>query len=75
MENSRAEKLKDSIDETQDEINNIQIVVQGLVNLKNSSNDYEIKSDLQQLINSFDNKIKFLEDLRQDDENVLNQFL
>jgi len=75
MENTRAEKLKDSIDETQDEINNIQIVVQGLVNLKNSSNDYEIKSDLQQLINSFDNKIKFLEDLRQDDENVLNQFL
>jgi len=74
MENTRAEKLKDSIEDTEQEIKNIQIVIQGLENLKKDTSSLEIREELSNLLNSFDSKIKYLEDIKDNEEKTLNLF-
>ena len=74
MINERTDKLKDSIEETQKEIENLQVVIQAVENLRKDNSDFEIKYELNNLINSFDNKIKFLEDIKDSDEKTLNLF-
>ena len=74
MENTRTEKLKDSIEDTEQEIKNIQIVIQGLENLKKDTSSLEIREELSNLLNSFDSKIKYLEDIKDNEEKTLNLF-
>jgi len=74
MINERTDKLKNSIEETQKEIENLQVVIQAVENLRKDNIDFDVKFELNNLINSFDNKIKFLEDIKDSDEKTLNLF-
>ena len=75
MDNTRAEKLKDNIDEYNKDISKIQVVIQKLKDVDNLViDDVETKTEINQLINNLDFKIKFLEDLKESDEKTLNLF-
>ena len=71
QDTTRAEKLQISIDETKDEINNFQLVINGLEKVKPADN--EVKTDIEVLINKYKKEVEFLEDLQKDDLNTLNK--
>ena len=71
---NRTEKLKDSIDETEQEIKNTQLVLQEVLKLKDKAKNKELKYKIDDLIKYLDSDIKFLEDIKQSDENTLNLF-
>lgn len=73
MENTRAEMLKDSIEETQNEIENFQLVVQKLTDIKDKLRGQE-RAETEKLIHYFDEQLNFLEDILKSDENTLNLF-
>jgi len=70
--NTRKEKLIDEIENTEKEINKYQLVIQQLETIKTDSNDEDIKNNINELINNFDNQLKFLEDIKDSDEQYLN---
>ena len=70
-ENERQEKIQDSIDDTQEQIENIQLVVQKLNILKDTTTDRDVKSDVNSLIEKYKNDITYLEDIKESDERVL----
>ena len=70
--NTRKEKLIDEIENTEKEINKYQLVIQQLETIKTNSNDEDIKNNINELINNFDNQVKFLEDIKDSDEQYLN---
>jgi len=71
---NRTEKLKDSIDETENEIKNTNIIIQEVIKLKDKIKNKELKYKIDDLIKYLDSDIKFLEDIKQSDENTLNLF-
>jgi hypothetical protein len=71
MSNERIEKIKDSIDETDEEIKNIQLVIQKLETAKDTSKRFDERNEIQKLIEKFSNEISYLEDIREDDERAL----
>ena len=73
MENERIEKIKDSIEETETEISNIQIVIQQLIETRNTAKRTDEKSKIQEVINSFSSEISFLEMTAEEDRTALDK--
>jgi len=69
----RQEQLKNNIEETEQEIKGFELVIQGLDKIKETTKNQEAKIELKELINNFNNNIKFLEDIKQSDEDYLNK--
>jgi len=67
---TRAEKLEIAIDETDKQINNFQLVIQKLNNVKDEVM-FEGKHELKDLILKFEKDIDFLEDIKENDELIL----
>lgn len=73
-DNTRAEKLKDNIEETDEDISKLQIVIQKLTDIKKDNYGLDIGNYLSEAIDFCDNQIKFLEDVKESDEKALNLF-
>ena len=70
MINERIDKLKDIIDETETDIKNIQFVVKDLKKIE--LNRIEDKCMLNACIEKLESEISFLEDIKENDEAILN---
>lgn len=68
---SRKEKILDSIDETNQFINNISVVVQGLKEVLDKANRLDERIEINKLINKLNNEIDFLEEFKENDEETL----
>ena len=74
QDTTRAEKLSISIEETEQEIkDNINIINQLHETQKDLSFNDDIKTDFQMLIQKIDSKNKYLEEIKENDEEILNQ--
>ena len=74
QDTTRAEKLSISIEETEQEIkDNINIINQLHETQKDLSFNDDIKGDFQMLIQKLDSKNKYLEEIKENDEEILNQ--
>ena len=74
QDTTRAEKLSISIEETEQEIkDNINIINQLHETQKDLSFNDDIKTDFQMLIQKLDSKNKYLEEIKENDEEILNQ--
>ena len=71
QDTTRAEKLEISIDETNNEIEETQHLIQQLEETKRDIDD-DLKFDFQNIIQKCENKINYLEGLKESDEEVLN---
>jgi len=69
---TRKEHLINSIKDTDEEIQNLQVVIQGLDNLIFTLKDVDVKSDMLLLVDKYEKQIKFLEDIKDSDEQYLN---
>ena len=74
-ENERAEKLRLSIEETDEEIENLQLVIQTIDDTIPSIKDTEVKRDFLDLIAKYEKQMEFLEELKTNDEETLNLFI
>ena len=70
-EDSRADKIKDNIDEINNTIQNLEIVMQGLRVVKDKANRLDEKMDIKKLIDKTEREIDFLNDIKESDENTL----
>jgi hypothetical protein len=69
---TRREILINSIKDTDEKINNLQIVIQKVEAIKKDVKDIDTRAEIDNLINSFTTDIKFLEEIKDSDENYLN---
>ena len=72
MESERIEKIKDSIEETETDIKNIQLVIQGLEETKDKAKRIDERISINIWIKKLENEISFLEDIKESDENCLS---
>jgi len=75
QDTTRAEKLSISIEETEQEITETQLLIQQLEEIKNDINDDDLKTDFYSIIQKCENKISYLEGLKENDEEVLNNLI
>ena len=77
MENEieRAEKLRLSIEETDEEIENLQLVIQTIDDTIPSIKDVDVKRDFLNLIAKYEKQMEYLEELKTNDEETLNLFI
>ena len=72
MELKRIDQIKNSIEETEDQISNLQVVIQGLKNTKDQADRSDEKNMLNACITKIESEILFLEDIKDSDQEVLN---
>lgn len=70
-EQERQENLKDNIDDTENTIKNIQIIIQGLREVKDKAIRYDEKIEIQKLIERNEREIDFLNDIQESDLRAL----
>jgi len=70
MINDRIEKLKDEIENTEQNIKDLQITISGLKEVKDQSR-FEDKENINNLIEKFESEVDFLNDIKENDEKVL----
>ena len=75
QDTTRAEKLSISIEETEQEITETQLLIQQLEETKNDIDDDDLKTDFYSIIQKCENKISYLEGLKENDEEVLNNLI
>jgi len=71
---TRAEQLRDNIDDNEKDISKLQVVIQKLDNIKKDFSEFSVDDKINETIEFCDNQIKFLEDLKESDERTLNLF-
>jgi len=75
QDTTRAEKLSISIEETDEEIKATQFLIQQLEETKRDIDDDDLKTDFYSIIQKCENKISYLEGLKENDEQVLNNLI
>ena len=73
QDTTRAEKLSISIEETESEISNLQMVIQEVSNIKDKLFDYGFSDEFNKIIENSESQITYLEGLKESDENILNE--
>ena len=72
METNKTEKIKNEIENTDEDISKLQIVIQTLKNKKDDLISFGLRDEYYKILDSCDSQIKLLEEVKESKDEYLN---